>query len=239
LFKFSDILFIRRTKLEAPTILHAVLPNVPPYVSYSWLAMIILIITSLVVKNRLSLLPSGIQNVMEVFADFLLNLARSNIGHHWGDKFYPLIGTLFLYILTCNFMGLIPGFEAPTSNINMTASMAVPVFLIYQFYGVKVHGIKYLNHFLGPIRSIYALPLMIMMFFIEIIGHLVRPVTLSVRLFGNMMAKHTLMIILGILTPALIPIAILGLGVLVSVVQAFVFTLLATLYLAGAVEEAH
>jgi F-type H+-transporting ATPase subunit a len=201
--------------------------------------MIILIVLSLIVKNRLSLLPSGLQNFLEVFAEFLLNLARSNIGHHWGDKFYPLIGTLFLYILTCNFMGLIPGFEAPTSNINMTASMAVPVFLIYQFYGIKVHGIKYINHFLGPIRSIYALPLMIMMFFIEIIGHLVRPVTLSVRLFGNMMAKHTLMIILGILTPAFIPIAILGLGVLVSVVQAFVFTLLATLYLAGAVEEAH
>lgn len=225
--------------MEAPTILHAVLPNIPPYVSYSWLAMIILIGLSLIIRNRLSLLPSGLQNFLEVFADFLLNLARSNIGHHWGDKFYPLIGTIFLYILTCNFMGLIPGFEAPTSNINMTASMAVPVFLIYQFYGIKVHGIKYLNHFLGPIRSIYALPLMIMMFFIEIIGHLVRPVTLSVRLFGNMMAKHTLMIILGILTPAFIPIAILGLGVLVSVVQAFVFTLLATLYLAGAVEEAH
>lgn len=225
--------------MESPTILHAVLPNIPPYVSYSWLAMIILIVLSLIVKNRLSLLPSGLQNFLEVFAEFLLNLARSNIGHHWGDKFYPLIGTLFLYILTCNFMGLIPGFEAPTSNINMTASMAVPVFLIYQFYGIKVHGIKYINHFLGPIRSIYALPLMIMMFFIEIIGHLVRPVTLSVRLFGNMMAKHTLMIILGILTPAFIPIAILGLGVLVSVVQAFVFTLLATLYLAGAVEEAH
>lgn len=225
--------------MEAPTILHAVLPNIPPYVSYSWLAMIILIGLSLILRNRLSLLPSGLQNFLEVFADFLLNLARSNIGHHWGDKFYPLIGTIFLYILTCNFMGLIPGFEAPTSNINMTASMAVPVFLIYQFYGIKVHGIKYLNHFLGPIRSIYALPLMVMMFFIEIIGHLVRPVTLSVRLFGNMMAKHTLMIILGILTPAFIPIAILGLGVLVSVVQAFVFTLLATLYLAGAVEEAH
>lgn len=225
--------------MAAPTILEAALPGVPPYVSYSWLAMIILIGTALVVKNRLSLLPSGIQNVMEVFADFLLNLARSNIGHHWGDKFYPLIGTIFLYILTCNFMGLIPGFDAPTSNINTTASMAVPVFFIYQFYGVKVHGIKYLYHFLGPIRAIYALPLMIMMFFIEIIGHLVRPVTLSVRLFGNMMAKHTLMIILGILAPAFIPIAILGLGVLVSVVQAFVFTLLTTLYLAGAVEESH
>jgi len=225
--------------VEAPTILHAVLPNIPPYVSYSWLAMGILIGAALVVRNKLSLVPSGLQNIMEVIADFILNLSRSNIGHHWGDKFYPLIGTIFVYILTCNFMGLIPGFDAPTSNINMTASMAIPVFLIYQFYGIKVHGLKYLNHFLGPMRSIYALPLMIMMFFIEIIGHLVRPITLSVRLFGNMMAKHTLMIILGILTPAFVPIAILGLGVLVSVVQAFVFTLLATLYIAGAVEEAH
>ncbi|MCL4456747.1 MAG: F0F1 ATP synthase subunit A [Nitrospirae bacterium] len=225
--------------MEAPTILHAVLPNIPPYVSYSWLAMGILIGAALVVRNKLSLVPSGLQNIMEVIADFILNLSRSNIGHHWGDKFYPLIGTIFVYILTCNFMGLIPGFDAPTSNINMTASMAIPVFLIYQFYGIKVHGLKYLNHFLGPMRSIYALPLMIMMFFIEIIGHLVRPITLSVRLFGNMMAKHTLMIILGILTPAFVPIAILGLGVLVSVVQAFVFTLLATLYIAGAVEEAH
>lgn len=225
--------------MEAPTILHAVLPDIPPYVSYSWLAMGILIGTSLIVRSRMSIVPTGIQNFMEVIADFLLNLARSNIGHHFGDKFFPLLGTLFLYILTCNFMGLIPGFEAPTGNINTTASMAVPVFLIYQFYGFKVNGASYLKHFLGPIRSIYALPLMVMMFFIELIGHLVRPVTLSVRLFGNMMAKHTLMIILGILTPAFIPIAVLGLGVLVSVVQAFVFTLLATLYLAGAVEEAH
>ena len=225
--------------MEAPTILHAVLPNIPPYVSYSWLAMGVLIGVALVVRNKLSLVPSGLQNIMETFADFALNLSRDNIGHRWGDKFYPLIGTVFLYIMTCNFFGLIPGFDAPTSNINMTASMAVPVFLIYQFYGIKVHGFKYINHFLGPIRSIYALPLMVMMFFIEVIGHFVRPITLSVRLFGNMMAKHTLMIILGILAPAIIPVAILGLGVLVSVVQAFVFTLLTTLYLAGAVEEGH
>ena len=225
--------------MEAPTILHAVLPDIPPYVSYSWLAMATLIGASLAIRSRLNLVPSGLQNIMETFAEFLLNLSRSNIGHHWGDKFYPLIGTIFLYILTCNIFGLIPAFEAPTGNINMTASMAVPVFLIYQFYGFKVNGIAYLKHFLGPIRSIYALPLMLMMFLIELIGHLVRPVTLSVRLFGNMMAKHTLMIILGILVPAFVPIAILGFGVLVSVVQAFVFTLLTTLYLAGAVEESH
>lgn len=225
--------------MEAPTILHTVMPNIPPYVSYSWLAMGVLIVTALAVKSKLSLIPSGLQNFMEVVADFALNLSRNNIGHHWGDKFYPLIGTIFIYILTCNFMGLIPGFEAPTGNINTTASMAVPVFLIYQFYGIKVHGIKYLNHFLGPMRSIYALPLMIMMFFIELIGHLVRPITLSVRLFGNMMAKHMLLMILGLLVPAVVPVAILGLGVLVSIIQAYVFALLATLYIAGAVEEGH
>jgi F-type H+-transporting ATPase subunit a len=225
--------------VEAPTILHAVLPNIPPYVSYSWLAMGILIGTALAVKNRLSLVPSGLQNLMEVFADLFLNLTNSNIGHHWGEKFYPLIGTIGMYILTCNFMGLIPGFDAPTSNINMTASIAVPVFFIYQYYGIKVHGVKYLNHFLGPIRSIYALPLMIMMFFIELIGHLVRPITLSVRLFGNMMAKHMILLILGVLAPVIVPVAILGLGVLVSIIQAYVFALLATLYIAGAVEEGH
>lgn len=225
--------------MEAPSILHTVLPTIPPYVSYSWLAMGILIGTAVAVKNKLSLVPRGLQNLMEVFADLFLNLTNSNIGHHWGEKFYPLIGTIGLYILTCNFMGLIPGFDAPTSNINMTASIAVPVFFIYQYYGIKVHGVKYINHFLGPIRSIYALPLMIMMFFIELIGHLVRPVTLSVRLFGNMMAKHMILIILGLLAPVIVPVAILGLGVLVSIIQAYVFALLATLYIAGAVEEGH
>lgn len=225
--------------MESPTILHAVLPSVPPYVSYSWLAMGVLIGVSVAVKNKLSLIPSGIQNVMEVFADFFLSQSNANIGHHYGEKFYPLLGTIFLYIMTCNLFGLIPGFESPTSNINTTASMAVPVFFIYQFYGLKVHGAGYIKHFLGPIRSVAAIPFMIFMFFLEIIGHLVRPITLSVRLFGNMMAKHLLLIILGILAPAIIPVAILGLGTLISFIQAYVFMLLTTLYLAGAVEEAH
>ncbi|MCE5313076.1 MAG: F0F1 ATP synthase subunit A [Nitrospiraceae bacterium] len=225
--------------MEAQVFLHAVFPNIPAYVSYSWLAMAILIGIALLLRGRLSLVPSGLQNVMESCAEFLITTARTNIGHEWGDKFYPLLGTIFLYILVCNLFGLIPGFESPTSNINMTASMAVPVFFIYQFYGVKVHGIKYIKHFVGPIRSIYALPFMAFMFVLEIIGHIVRPVTLSVRLFGNMMAKHLLLVILGILAPWIVPVAILGLGTLISFIQAYVFMLLAALYLAGAVEEAH
>ncbi|MFA5352658.1 MAG: F0F1 ATP synthase subunit A [Thermodesulfovibrionales bacterium] len=225
--------------MEAPTFLHMILPDIPPYVSYSWLAMGVLIGSALGVRKRLSLVPSGLQNVMEVFADFFLSSSRANIGHHWGDKFYPLLGTIFLYILVCNLFGLIPGFESPTSNINTTASIALPVFFIYQFYGIKVHGFKYVKHFLGPIRSVYAIPFMIFMFFLEVIGHFVRPITLSVRLFGNMMAKHLLLLILGVLAPAVIPVVILGLGTLISFIQAYVFMLLATLYLAGAVEEAH
>lgn len=225
--------------MESPAFLHMVLPSVPPYVSYSWLAMGVLIGTSLALKNKIALAPSGLQNVMETFVDFFQTLANSNIGHHWGEKFFPLIGTLGLYILVCNFFGLIPGFDSPTSNINMTASMAIPVFLATHYYGIKVHGFKYINHFLGPIRSIYALPLMILMFFVEFVGHLVRPITLSVRLFGNMIAKHMIIIILGLLAPAIIPMAILGLGVLVSLIQAYVFILLTCLYLAGAVEEGH
>lgn len=225
--------------MESPTILGAVIKGVPTYVSYSWLAMGVLTGVALAVKSKLNLIPKGIQNFMEVFAEFFLSSANNNIGHHYGEKFYPLLGTIFLYIATCNLFGLIPGFDSPTSNINTTASMALPVFLLYQFYGLKVHGAGYIKHFLGPIRSVAAIPFMIFMFFLEVIGHLVRPITLSVRLFGNMMAKHMLLNILGMLAPAIIPVAILGLGTLISFIQAYVFMLLTTLYLASAVEEAH
>jgi F-type H+-transporting ATPase subunit a len=225
--------------LETPNILHSIFPFISPTVSYAILASLILISISFMVNKKLSLVPSGLQNLMEVFADFFLSTSRASIGSHYGDKFYPLLGTIFLYILVCNIFGLMPGFESPTSNINMTASMAVPVFLLYQFYGVKIHRFNYIKHFVGPIRSVYALPFMVFMFFLEVIGHLVRPITLSVRLFGNMMAKHLLLIILGILAPWIIPVAILGLGTLISFIQAYVFMLLTALYLAGAVEEAH
>jgi F-type H+-transporting ATPase subunit a len=212
---------------------------VPHYVSYAFLASILLVAVSLTIRGSLALVPRGIQNFVEVMVEALMKLAEENIGHHWGKHFFPLIGTIGLYILVCNFMGLIPGFTAPTSNINATASMAVPVFLATHYYGIKVHGIKYINHFLGPIRSLAALPLMILMFFVEFIGHMVRPVTLSVRLFGNMIAKHMILFALGLLAPVIVPVTILGLGVLVSLIQAFVFVLLTALYLAGSVEEAH
>jgi len=215
-------------------------PEVIPHnVSYGILASVILIIVALSVRSSLRLVPKGFQNFVEMIVEAIYNLVDENIGHHFTKTFFPFICTIFIYILLCNFMGLIPGFASATANVNTNAAMAIPVFLATHWYGIKVHGPKYLNHFLGPIRSLAALPLMILMFFVEFIGHLARPVTLTVRLFGNMTGKHIILIVLGIISPWIVPTAILGLGVLVSVVQAFVFALLSTLYLAGAVEEAH
>ena len=211
----------------------------PHHVTYAMLAALLLIAVSFIVKGAMKLVPGGAQNFIEVVGEAMFKLGEENMGRKWAERAFSLLGTLFMYILVCNFMGLIPGFSSPTANINMTASMAIPVFFITHIYGFSAHGIGYLKHFIGPVRSILALPLMALMFCIEFIGHLVRPLTLSVRLFGNMMAKHILLGVLAVLTPWVVPTAILMLGTLVGLIQAFVFTLLATLYLAGAVEEAH
>jgi F-type H+-transporting ATPase subunit a len=215
-------------------------PEVIPHnVTHAFLASIILIIVALVIRSSIRLVPKGVQNFIEVVTEAMLNLVEENIGHHWGKTLFPLICTIFMFILLCNLMGLVPGFTAATANVNTNAAMAIPVFLATHYYGIRVHGVKYIHHFLGPIRSIVALPLMILMFIVEFIGHFARPVTLTVRLFGNMVAKHILLLVLAGLAPWIIPTSILALGLLVSVVQALVFALLSTLYLAGAVEEAH
>ena len=212
---------------------------IPHYVSHALLASVILIGVALIIRKSIHLVPRGIQNFMEVIIEAILKLVEGNIGHRWGRQLFPFICTIFIFILLCNFKGLIPGFTSATANINTNAAMAVPVFLAYQFLGIKIHGIKYIYHFLGPIRSIAALPLMILMFFVELISHLARPFTLTIRLFGNMTSKHVLLLVLAIIAPWIFPALVLGLGFLIAIVQAFVFTLLTVCYFAGAVEEAH
>jgi len=212
---------------------------IPHYVSHAFLSSIILIIVALVIRKSLSLVPRGIQNFVEVIVGAILKLAEDNIGRKWARPLFPLLGTIFLFILVSNFMGLVPGFTSATASLNTNAAIAILVFLATHYYGIRVHGIKYINHFLGPIRSIFALPLMILMFVIEFIGHLARPLTLTVRLFGNMTAKHIILVVLAIIAPWIVPTAILALGIITCIVQALVFTLLSTLYLAGAIEEAH
>ncbi len=215
-------------------------PEVVPHnVSYGILASVILIVMAIILRGSLRLVPRGFQNFLEVVIQAILNLVEETIGHKWGKHLFPFVCTIFIYILLCNLMGLVPGFTAATANVNTNAGMAIPVFFATHIYGIRIHGIKYINHFLGPVRSPAAIVLMLLMFVIELIGHIARPLTLTVRLFGNMIAKHILLIVLAILAPLIIPGVILALGFLVSVVQALVFALLTTCYLAGAVEEAH
>jgi F-type H+-transporting ATPase subunit a len=214
------------------------IPGVPHFVVYTWITMAILIGISFIIRTSIKTIPTTLQNTFETIIDSLLHLFEENMGSS-GRFFFPFLATLFLFILVANLIGLIPGFESPTGNLNTTAACAVPVFLATHIFGIKASGFRYFLHFLGPVRSILALPLMVLMFFVEILGHLARPVTLAIRLFGNLQAKHMILMILAVLAPWIIPTAILGLGVLVSIVQAFVFVLLSTLYIAAAVEDGH
>jgi len=151
--------------------------------------------------------------------------------------FLPLIGTCGLMILFSNLLGLIPGFEAATGNLNTTMAMALIIFLVTHIYGVREHGLGYIVHFFGPIRKWYALPLMILMFGIEIVSHLARPLSLSIRLMGNMFADHKVLTLFTVLVPFVLPMPLLIMGLLVCVVQVAVFCILSIVYIASAVSH--
>jgi F-type H+-transporting ATPase subunit a len=217
---------------EGPNILHV--SGIPDHVTYAWLAMAILIGLALLVRSSLKKgAPTGTQNVIEVIFEGLMNYVEEIMGPN-GRPYFSFIGTLFLFILTGNILGLIPGCNSPTANINMTLALALSVFFATHIIGVVKHGFSYFKNFMGPVP--WLAPLMVP---IEVISHLARPVSLSFRLFGNMVAKHELMLVLALLAPFLAPVPILGLGLFVAFVQAGVFVLLTMLYFAGSIEEAH
>lgn len=171
-----------------------------------------------------------LQGVGEVIVDGILKVVKENMGPR-GPEFMMIIGALALFIFTSNILGLIPGFISPTENINTTAACAITVFFFTHYYGIREHGIKYLKHFIGPV--IWLAPIM---FPIELISHLVRPVSLSVRLFGNIFGDHTAFAIFFGLVPIVVPLPMMILGLFVAIVQTFVFILLSMAYFAGAIE---
>ncbi len=173
------------------------------------------------------------RNILEIVVQAIYGQLRSIIGPR-GDKFVTIVGSLFLYIFFCNIMGVVPGFESATANINTNLAMAVIVFLLYNYYGFKEHGFGYLKQFTGPLLMLA--PLMV---FIEVLSHLFRPMSLSIRLFGNMFGDHMVLGIFSDLVPLVVPIIFLVQGMLVSMIQAFVFAVLATVYLALAISHDH
>ncbi len=188
---------------------------------------------AILATRRMAIYPNRFQNVMEVILSGFYSLLLDTMGEH-GKKFFPLIATLGLYILMSNLIGLIPGFESPTANLNTTVSMALCVFFMTHIIGVKLHGLKYFKQFLGPVW--WLTPLMMP---IEIISHLSRPISLSVRLFGNIMGEDIVLAVVLLLVPLLVPMPVLVLMIFTSVIQTLVFMLLAMMYIAGAMEEGH
>lgn len=245
--------------IEHPPIFR--LPGIPDHVTYTWVVMIVLTAVAFLASRNVQLVPRGTQNFMEVILEQFQQLIDDVMGPE-GRRYLPFIATLGLFILAGNLIGLIPGFAGPTANLNTTAACAVIVFVAYHYIGVRKQGaLTYLAHFTGPVP----LALKPLMFVIEIISHLARPLSLTLRLFGNMVGGHILLAIIfflmglqGLIGWALsgsIGGAVVGgvggivmiaftvgflypLKMLVSLLQAFIFVMLTMLYISGAIEEA-
>jgi F-type H+-transporting ATPase subunit a len=211
----------------------------PPHITFTWFVMTILVVFGWAVGRGLRAVPGPLQNFAEVVIEGFFGLLDQMIGRQ-GRQFLPLVGTAGLFILTSNLLANIPGFQPPTANVNTTAALAVTVFVSYNYFGIRKHGLlNYLKHFCGPIWWLTPL-----MFPIEFIGHCVRPISLSIRLFGNIFGEESVItILLGLswlVMPYLIWLGImLPLSLFTAAVQTFVFIMLTMVYIAGAVEEGH
>ncbi len=213
------------------------LAHLPPHVSNAILISVILLIIVIAGYVRIKKSPDDVipddklnsRTFVEVIVEALSGLVESTMGPR-GGEFMLIIGTLALFILFNNLSGIVPGFVPATDNVNTTFACSLTVFVLTHVYGVREHGIKYLKHFVGPFwwLAILFVP-------IELIGHLARPLSLGLRLFGNITGDHLVTAIFFGLVPFLIPLVVMFLGLFVAFVQTFVFILLSMAYFSGAV----
>ena len=199
------------------------------------LVVVIIMITFAILRSRLSVdNPGKLQQTFELVHTFVVDqTAEADVPH--GGKYLAFFGTIFIFVLFMNLIGIIPTFEAPTMYPMVPAGLAVAVFFYYNWMGMREHGLgKYLAHFAGPMPILA--PLMIP---IEIISHLARPLSLTIRLFANMFAGEKVTAAFLALTYFILPAAFMGLHVFVSLLQAYIFALLAMIYVGGAVAHEH
>jgi F-type H+-transporting ATPase subunit a len=193
-----------------------------------------LLIVFIMVRSSLSVeSPGGLQHMFEGINGFVEDQSRDVIGHH-SEGFTPFLVTLGLFILIANLFGVVPGLESPTASPVVPLGCAICAFIYYQFQGFKTSGIGYLKHFLGPMW--WLSPLMLPL---EIISHLARLMSLSIRLYANMFAGDMVTLVFFSLIPLAVPVLFLGLHIGVALLQAYIFVLLTTVYLAGAVATEH
>jgi F-type H+-transporting ATPase subunit a len=203
-------------------------------VAMELLVFLALVAYFVVVRTTLSVeKPAAVQHLAEMTHEFVTEQGEQIIGHG-SERFTAYLTTLLLFILLSNLLGLIPGLESPTANVVVPLGFALVTFIYYHYHGVRSNGFGYVKQFLGPVWWLY--PLMLP---IELISHLARILSLTVRLYANMFAGDLLTIAFFSLIPLGIPLAFLGLHLFVSVVQAYVFFLLAAIYLSLAVAHEH
>ncbi|WP_428266514.1 F0F1 ATP synthase subunit A [Haliangium sp.] len=188
-------------------------------------------------RGKEGLIPPGsfnVRHVFEILCDAVLSMMTGVMGEKNAKRFFPLIASLAFFILFSNLAALIPGFAPATDTLKTNLGLALLVFVLTHYYGLKEHGASYFKHFLGPIWWLAPL-----IFVIEVISHLVRPASLALRLMGNMAADHKLLFVFFSMVPLIVPVPFYFLGILVCVVQTLVFCLLSMVYISMAVAHDH
>ena len=203
------------------------------HIIFAVAVLVVIPVLFLLIAKRPSLIPTPIQNIFEIYIEFVDNMLKENMGER-GRKYFPLVAGLGLFIFFGNILGMIPikGFESYTANINTTLGLALLVFIIYNIEGIREHGAKYIKQFMGPIPA--AAPIF---FIIEVISHISRPITLALRLFANMTGGELITVVLIMLIPFLIPLPIMVVHLIAVFLQTYVFMILTTVYIAGAISH--
>ena len=208
------------------------------FVSHVLLSAIIALAIAKMATKSLKMVPTGTQNIMEAYLQGIVAMGRDVIGETNAKRYLPLVATIGIFVFVANVIGIIPGFESPSGNINMTLTLAIIVFIYYNFEGIRKHGVvHYFAHFAGPVKWLAPL-----MFPIEIVSHISRIISLSFRLFGNIKGDDLFLWVLLMLAPWIVPLPAFLLLSFSAILQTFIFMILTYVYLAGAVlleEESH
>jgi F-type H+-transporting ATPase subunit a len=214
---------------------HAQVPHIGAHLI---LTVIIVMLIARAATSKIQLVPTGMQNMIEAYLQGVVAIGKDSMGEENAKKFLPLIATLGLFIFVANMMGIFPGFESVTGNINFTLSLAIMVFLYYNYLGFKENGAaKYLGHMMGPVPALAPL-----MFPIEIISHVSRIVSLSFRLFGSIKGDDMFLMVLLMLVPWIAPLPGFFFLFAFGILQSFIFMILTYVYISGSVmmaEEDH
>ena len=207
--------------------------------------MVLLVVLAFGVRGQLvdydkAVIPETkltLRTFFEVFVGYWYNTMKDMMGPRRAKRYFPLVGSLACFIFFSNVLGLIPGFAPPTSNWNVTMGCAICVFVMFNYYGFKVNGFGHIAHLFGPYIGWWAIPINVLLFVVELVSTLIRPLTLSVRLMLNMAVDHLLITLTLGMIALFLPVPVLVLGTLVCIIQVMVFCLLSAIYISLATEH--